>query len=246
MLLLLAASSLPRLLARLSGPVPPTAAAAGPSTRPVVAMLGIAGDTSWLRESAAERLVVELEAGDSILALSRDRSSEVLRETGTAIAEVAEQYIPRLGRALGAGFVIVGDLSMLERGSEQGVRLDLRLHDAGTGAVLAETTELGPEVELDAVVHRAALRLREALGAAAPTAEERRAALAKLPRSTAAERDYTLGLERLRAWDAATARGHFERAIAAEPGYALAHLRLAEAWQLLGFEGEARDATRRA
>ena len=246
-LLLLAASSLPRLLERLSGPAPPpTAAVAGPFTRPVVAMLGIAGDTSWLRESAAERLVVELEAGDSILALSRDRSSEVLRETGTAIAEVIEQDVPRLGRALGAGFVIVGELTTLERGSEPGVRLDLRLHDAATGAVLAETTELGPETELDAVVERAALRLREALGAAAPTAEERRAALAKLPRSTAAERDYTLGLERLRAWDAAAARGHLERAIAAEPGYALAHLRLAEAWQLLGFEGEARDATRRA
>ena len=189
---------------------------------------------------------LRLEAGDSILALAAGRSSEVLRETGTAIAEVAEQDVPRLGRALGAGFVMVGKLSTLERGAEPGVRLDLRLHDAGTGSVLAETTELGPEAELDAVVERAALRVREALGAAAPTAEERRAALAKLPRSTAAERDYTLGLERLRAWDAATARDHLERAIAAEPGYAIAHLRLAEAWQLLGFEGEARDATRRA
>jgi tetratricopeptide (TPR) repeat protein len=247
---------LPDLVARLApatGRLPSTAA------RPVVAVLGIAGDDTavrvasgiraserWRRESAAERLAAELEAGDSILALPRDRSIEVLRETATSIADLRPANIPRLGRALGASYVVVGELSALERAGGSGYRLDVRLHDAERGALVSEVTELGPELELDGMVERASLRLREALGAAAPTAEDRRAALAKLPQSAAAERAYTLGLERLRAWDAAAARAHLEQAIAAEPGYALAHLRLAEAWQMLGFEGEARDATRRA
>jgi tetratricopeptide (TPR) repeat protein len=248
-LVLAAAFLLPPFLTRRAAVPPPVAAVAGQPARPVVAVLGIAGDdeaTSWLGESAAERLVVELEAGDSILALSRDRSSEVLRESGRTAAELSPRDLPRVARALGAAFLVSGELTALDHGAEPGVRLDLRLHEALFGDRIADATELGPRSQVDAVVERAALRLREALGAAAPTAEERRAALAKLPQSTAAEHDYALGLERLRAWDAAAARAHLERVVAAEPGYALAHLRLGEAWQLLGFEGEARDATRRA
>src|SRR6266540_3341211 len=47
-------------------------------------------------------------------------------------------------------------------------------------------------------------------------------------------------------FDALGARPSLEKAVAADPAFSLAHVALAQAWSLLGYDGRARDSARRA
>jgi hypothetical protein len=71
-------------------------------------------------------------------------------------------------------------------------------------------------------------------------------ALASLPSNLDAFRLYTSGVEKLRLFDALSARDQLEQAVRADPGYPLAHSALAEAWSALGYDEKAASAAKAA
>jgi tetratricopeptide (TPR) repeat protein len=235
------------LVFRERGEAAPAAGAA--AQRRSVAVLDLEngdGQPRWRALSAAERLDAELRAGGALATVPRDRVVRVLRDLGAGGGASESAPIDEsLGRALGVDHLLTGTLAGDPAGAGR-VVLELTLLDAENGGVTARITELGAVAKLPEVIARAADRVRAALDVEAPNAEERRAALASLPAGSAAEESYAEGLARLRAFDAAGAREQFERAIAAEPDWALGHFALAEAWEALGFEARAREAGRRA
>ena len=76
-----------------------------------------------------------------------------------------------------------------------------------------------------------------------PTRHRFAAPCRKAPRP---RRNYSEGLERLRAFDTLAARDLLRNAVTAAPGHALSHAALAAASSLLGYDSEAREEARKA
>jgi tetratricopeptide (TPR) repeat protein len=233
------------------------AVAAAPAVAPVkvrrvVAVLGFRNLSSgvadaWLGGAFAELLSNELSAtetlrlvpGDEVAQLQSDLS---LRE-GDAIGRAA---LPRIRERLAADVLLTGGYMVVARNGAKQVRLDARIQDAATGDVLGTVTESGSESELFALMARAGTRLRDALGSAPLTAEATAGLRASSPATAEATRAYVEGLARLRRYDTLGARASFDRAIAADPGYPMAHAALAEALWRLGSEKQAVASADRA
>ncbi|HEX6640976.1 MAG TPA: tetratricopeptide repeat protein, partial [Thermoanaerobaculia bacterium] len=66
-----------------------------------------------------------------------------------------------------------------------------------------------------------------------------------LPRNSDAARSFADGVARMRAYDAVGARAAFERAVAADPQFALAYGELSDAYSCLGYDDRAAAAARR-
>jgi Tfp pilus assembly protein PilF len=88
--------------------------------------------------------------------------------------------------------------------------------------------------------------MRERLGAGEPSRAQTEAARATLPSSSEAIRFYSEGLALLRSYEALAARQVLEKAIAADPDYALAYAALSQAHAALGYELKAQESAARA
>jgi eukaryotic-like serine/threonine-protein kinase len=69
---------------------------------------------------------------------------------------------------------------------------------------------------------------------------------ASAPASPGATRLYAEGLTKLQAYEALAARDLPEKAIAADPNYALSHAALAQAWSQLGYDKKAQEEAKKA
>jgi tetratricopeptide (TPR) repeat protein len=69
---------------------------------------------------------------------------------------------------------------------------------------------------------------------------------ASLPSNPEAARLYSQGLQKLRLFDAQSARNLLEKAVALDPQHAPTHSALAEAWSVLGYEAKAKDQAKQA
>src|SRR3984957_17087996 len=88
--------------------------------------------------------------------------------------------------------------------------------------------------------------MRETLGLAAPSAEESTHGRAAQPINSEGPRLYAKGLNDWRAYDLLNFRDLLQRAVAADPKFALAHQALAEAWDKLGYDSNAKQEASRA
>src|ERR1700687_1202727 len=145
--------------------------------------------------------------------------------------------LARVRTVLGSDALVVGSYLVAGAAGNRQIRLDLRLQDARTG----ETTSLvetGTETGLFQLVAKAGERLRRELraGGGAPVGEGRPV----LAASPEAARLYAEGVQKLRVFDPVGARDLLARAVAADPGSALAHSALAAAWAALGYDGKTR------
>jgi tetratricopeptide (TPR) repeat protein/TolB-like protein len=214
-----------------------------------VAVLGIKNLTgqpqsAWLSTALAEMLTTEVGAGEKLRMISGEdvahmRLDLAPRESDT----LGSSTLAHIGKNLGADLVISGSYVALSGGQ---IRLDLRLQDVATGEVLASVPETGDEGTLFDLVSRAGARLREKCGAGKISPNEQAAVKASLPSGTEATRLYSEGVARLRVFDARGARDLLEKAVAAEPNFALAHSALAAAWSALGYDEKARQYAKNA
>jgi tetratricopeptide (TPR) repeat protein len=69
---------------------------------------------------------------------------------------------------------------------------------------------------------------------------------AALPSTADATKLYSMGLEKLRVFDAQGARGFLEKAVEADPKHALAHSALSRTWTALGYDARASDEAKKA
>ena len=217
--------------------------------RRAVAVLGFKDlssnpEKSWLSTALSELLTTELSQGGELRTIPGE--SIALMKASLALPDAdsfSPQTLTRIRQNLGSDVVIVG--SYLPLGNGQ-LRLDVRIQDTLAGEILASVSEKGSEAEIDSLVSKAGSELRARLGIRSLSSEQYAMVRASLPASPEAARLYSEGLQRLRLFDALTARDLLQKASSLSPEHAPTHSALAEAWSKLGYEGKAREQAKRA
>lgn len=220
--------------------------------RPSVAVLGFKNlsnnpDTAWLSTALSEMLTTELAAGDQLRTIPGEDVSRTKVDLSLPDADsFSNSTLARIRKNLGVDYVVLG--SYFDSGKESGgqIRLDVRVQEATAGASLEAWAETGTEARLIDLVSRTGLDLREKLGARELASSERESARASLPSDPISARLYSEGLAKLRLFDAPAALDRLQRAVAVEPGFALGHNALAEAWAAMGYDVEAREEANKA
>lgn len=224
-----------------------TPAAASPpaafTPRRAVAVLGFrnlsaSAEQSWLGNAFSELLSTEIGAADTLRIIPRDDIERLASDFTLPEGELARAALPKLRERLGTDIAVSGSYLAVGQSSKD-IRLDVRLQDAASGAVVGTISETGTQADLLGLVSRLGAKLRSDLGAAPLSAEATEGLRASYPSDTEAARLHVEGLAKLRRYDWLAARALFEQAIAHEPGYAISHAGLAEAFWNLGMEDRA-------
>jgi len=204
-------------------------------------------DSAWLSTGLSEMLTTELGTGGQIRTVAEENVVRAKMDLSLTDADsLAKDTLTRVRNHLDADYVVLG--SFVDLGKEGGgqIRVDLRLQNARTGETIGVVSETGTEGELFGLVSRAGSDLRRELGIdniSEAEAGSLRAAIASNPE---ASRFYAEGLAKLRVFDAQAARDLLEKAVAADPNYALAHSALSAAWSALGYDAKAADEAKKA
>jgi tetratricopeptide (TPR) repeat protein/TolB-like protein len=206
--------------------------------------LAVKPEVAWLSPAISEMLTTEMAAGGTLRivpgdAVERAKNDLSLPDTDTLSSEI----LARVGKNLGADLVILGSYVALSAGK---LRLDLRLQDVMSGEILLADAETGDETNLFDLVSRAGAKLRAKCGIGSVSTDEIAEVRASLPSNSEAIRLYAEGLSKLRSFDALSARDLLQKAVVADPNYAMAHSALAEAWSALGYDEKARLSAKNA
>jgi len=186
-------------------------------------------EDDWLGTGLAETVASALGQIPGLSLVSRERVREALGKLGLPETP-GVQGAPRLGRELGARWIVCGDYQRVA----ESIRIAARLVESESGAVTqaanVDGTMAGIFTAQDEVVSAVArgLRLQLASGGAHEGEETH---------VVEAYEAYTKGIVNLRTQTRESldrAISFFERAIALDPSYADAHLRLASAIGLKG------------
>jgi eukaryotic-like serine/threonine-protein kinase len=242
------------LLRLARGPLAPSEdlGRAAPSRRPSVAVLGFRDlsrteESRWIGTALAEMLTTELDAGDDVRVISRkevDRARQFVDIE--ASGGLAGDSLPHIRSIVGADRIVVGTYLILPGKAGHRLRVDLRVLRASDGDIVASLVETGAESDLFDLVTRAGARLRQSLGYIAPSPERARSARALQPADPEALRLYSVGLERMRSYDAPRALAALQQAAQADPGSAAIRSALSQALVMLGYDIRAREEAKTA
>jgi eukaryotic-like serine/threonine-protein kinase len=217
-----------------------------------IAVLGfrnVAGGASqnWLSTAFTEMLNTELAANGDLRLISGEDVANVKHDLSlTAEDTLAKGTLSQLRSALGADVVVVGSYTLLSDDGENRIRLDFRAQDTAMGETIAEDAITGKESDLFDIAAQAGNRLRESLDPSLSLAPERDAPHFQGSTNRVALHFYSEGRARSYEFDFVGARDFLKRAVAADPGFALAHSALSEAMSKLGYESEARQEAKLA
>ena len=204
-------------------------------------------DPAWLSTAFSEMLTTELGAGDQLRTVYSEEIAQLKGSSSNLSGgTLSRNTLARIRQTVGADVVVLGSYSDLGKESRGRIRLDIQLQDTASGETVAAISETGSEADLFPLVSRAGARLREKMAVPEISGDQLAGVQASHPSNTEAARLYALGLEKLQHFDALSARDYLEQAIHADPGYALAHSALAEAWSKLGYEARAKTAAQKS
>ena len=220
--------------------------------RTAVAVLGFKNlsgrdDEAWISTALSEMLDAQLSAGQQLRVVS---SEDVARMKIDLSLPAADSYsrdtLQKISTHLGSDIVVLG--SYLDTGKNSGgkIRVDVRLQDARQGETIAVISRDGNETSLPELVTQSGAGLRQKLGIADVSTTEASQVAASTSTSPEATRLYAEGLAKLQAYEALAARDLLEKAIAADPNYALSHAALAQAWSQLGYDKKAEEEAKKA
>jgi tetratricopeptide (TPR) repeat protein len=243
-----------RELASGWGSAPPASEVvpAAVETRRAAAVFGLKNlsgnpQSAWLSTALAEMLRTEMAAGEVIRLVSGEDIARAKVELGLGdVDSFSLSTLEKLRGNLGASLVMVGSYVVVPRDEEGELRVDIALQDTTTGETVLSLGQSGKESDLLSIVAVLGTALRDRLGAESLTPNQSRALIAAQPSNREALRLYALGLEALRSYDALAAKELLDQSIEIEPGFPLAHVALADAWQTLGYDGKAAEAAKTA
>jgi serine/threonine protein kinase/tetratricopeptide (TPR) repeat protein len=225
------------------------AASAPVNRRRTVAVLGFKNlsgkpDQDWLSTALSEMLTTELSQGNQLRTIPGESIAQTKLSLSLPDADsYGRETLNRIRENLGTDDVVLGSYLPLGDGM---LRLDLRLQDAVAGETLVSLSEKGAGSEIDQVVSRAGAELRAKLGVAPLSAAQSTMVKASLPSNPEAARLYSEGLQKLRVFDALSAKQLLEKAATLDPDHAPTYSALAAAWSSLGYEGRAKAQAQRA
>jgi serine/threonine protein kinase/tetratricopeptide (TPR) repeat protein len=220
--------------------------------RTAVAVLGFKNlsgrdDEAWISTALSEMLDAQLSAGQQLRVVSSEDVARMKIDLSLAAADsYGRDTLQKIHTHLGADIVVLG--SYLDTGKDAGgkIRVDVRLQDARQGETIAVISRDGNEANLPELMTQSGASLRQKLGIAdVPTTEASQVA-ASTSASPEATRLYAEGLAKLQVYEALAARDLIEKAIAADPNYALSHAALAQAWSQLGYDKKAEEEAKKA
>lgn len=219
--------------------------------RQSVAVLGFknlgGASEDWLQNELPEMLNTELAAGARLRMISGEDVAKTTADLSLPkMPSYGKSSLEKLRSILKSDYVVAG--SYVANGNQKSdpIRLDVRLQDASSGETVSSFAEAGIIGGLPEMSKRIGAAVRAKLGIEGPSDAESAEAQATLPANPEATRLYTGGLAKLRTFDALGARDLLERAIALEPNLAVAHAALANAWQILGYDLNAREQAKEA
>jgi eukaryotic-like serine/threonine-protein kinase len=221
------------------------------TARRSVAVLGFKNlgkpDADWISKALSEFFTSELAANGRVRTVPGENVAHAKIDLSLPDADsYGADTLTRIRKLLGADDVILG--SYLELGSQAGgqIRVDLRAQDTIACETVCSVSEIGAEGNLFELVARAGADLRQRMGIGEISKEQEASARAALPSNSEAVRLYAEGRKKLDMFDALGARRDLEKAVAAEPGFALAHSALSAAWAQLGYNQKSREEAKRA
>jgi tetratricopeptide (TPR) repeat protein len=204
-------------------------------------------DAAWLSTALSEMLSTELAAGERLRTVSGENVSRMKRDLALTDADsYAKDTLARIRLNLSSDAVVFGTYVLVPDHAGAKIRVDLRIQETATGETLAAVSETGSESDLLDVVSRAGAKLRTALGVPQLSTEDTSHVRAALPQSGDAARLYAEGLDKLRKSESVAARDLLQKAVAADPTSAQAHVALATAWGQLGYDARALEETKKA
>ncbi len=220
-----------------------SAAASRTATRSL-AVLPLADETgsaemAWTSRGVAEMLASTLAESPALRVVDSARVFRTLEDLRMTPESWTETSISQLAELFEADRLVVGKV----RSTENGLRVDARL--VARGAAGEEIAlQLEPRVAAAADIGGLVAALRGDILERMDVAEPR--APPPAPATAEAARAYSQGVSLLAQGDAVSALPVLERAVAADPGFAGAWLRLSKAREALGFFAEAQAAADRA
>lgn len=204
-------------------------------------------DEDWISTALTDWLTTQLAAGGQLRLIAAENVARMKLELSLGdVSSLSTDNLTRVANNLSTDMVLVGSYAVLAGNSGPQIRLDLRLLDARSGAIVDATSRTGTEVHLLDLVSQAGEQLRSTLGVSPVSSSEAAEIAVVLPHNQEAARFYSEGLERLRMLDALGARDLLEKAITLDPDYALSHSALASAWATLGYDELSRAEAKRA
>jgi DNA-binding winged helix-turn-helix (wHTH) protein/tetratricopeptide (TPR) repeat protein len=196
---------------------------------------------AWLQTALPEMLTSELTSSGKLRAIPAEDVVRWRSDLGVSSEGAGRADLLHLARSnFGADTFVLGSYVVTGTCPECRVRVDLGLFDALRGDRLATIIDEGPAQDLLDLTTRLGGKLRAALGVGGTPD-----ATAPWP-APSAMREYAEGLKALRRVDPMTARDHLQVAVTADPGNALIHSALADAWTALGYGSQATEENRRA
>jgi class 3 adenylate cyclase/tetratricopeptide (TPR) repeat protein len=201
----------------------------------------------WLQNALPEMLNTELSAGDRLRVISGEDVAKTTADLSLpAMPSYGKSSLEKLRGILKSDFVVAGSYVANGNDNSAPIRLDVHLQNASSGDIVSSFSEAGIIGSLPDMSKRIGAAVRAKLGIPGLSEDQSAAAQAALPSNPEATRLYTQGLAKLRTFDALGARDLLERAVGLEPKFAVAHAALANAWQILGYDVNAREEAKKA
>ncbi len=216
-----------------------------------IALIGLSGlgsDTAHVRFSTAftELLGTELTITEHFRRVPAESVARMKMDLKLAATDnPSREILRRIHQHLDADLIVLGSYQP-DPGSNQRLRVNISVRETRSGARLAAAQVAGSPSELFELVTRTGMELRQQLGVGELSAEQQSALRAAKPASPESALFYAEGREKLRHFDAVGARKLLEKVIENDPDYPLGHLAMADVWNALGYDRQARMETRRA
>jgi tetratricopeptide (TPR) repeat protein/DNA-binding winged helix-turn-helix (wHTH) protein len=189
-------------------------------------------ELDWLRQGLADMLISGLSRSDRLALVGRRQFDLALtREFGARIPSMKLDLARRLAVDLHADKVLLGTFGRL--GTR--LRVDVQLYDTASGAMLgSERLVADRQEDMLSEVDLLSLRLAARLGTPRPAGR----LVDVMTDNLEAYRCYSIGVEKAYALDTNEAVAMFERAIALDPQFAMAHARIGYTYGVTGAQPE--------
>ena len=198
----------------------------------------------WLGSSLAEMLSTDIGQSAHLRTISPDRLHQVLTDLQvTGNTQVDATMLRRIAEFSSADTVISGQYAKFG----ETIRIDATIQDLKHDRRVPLKIDIASEKDVPAGIDRLAADIRQNLGVSDDVVKELQAtSFQPTSSSMDALRFYSQGAELLRDGKSVEAQKRFQAATKADPAFALAFSKLAQAYANLGYDAEAEQAARQS
>jgi serine/threonine protein kinase/tetratricopeptide (TPR) repeat protein len=198
----------------------------------------------WIGSAMSEMLSTDVGQSASVRAVSSDRVGQVMKDLHIAPqADLDASTIGRIANQSNVDTMVSGSYAQLG----DRIRIDARIQDLKRGQATTIKEEAAGDKEIFAAVDRLANQIRENLAVSKSLLKElQEHAFKPSTTSVAALREYDHGLDQARAGKNTAAAQSFQAAIKEDGQFALAYVKLAQAYSDLGQDEDAEPAAQKA